>query len=1350
MHPYLRRAASPFVLLALIAMLLPTFSVQAQTQRLFLTGVTPEQAIGTIGQSVTIEVNGGTAGPGVLIVYIRNKLASSSIGPYITSDCIIYGTPQSRSFNVMLNIPSPESSFPYVVGAFFRPDSTGCTINQGQNGDERREMGYTIIWNTPSQNTPTLLKPTNGATVHTPSPTLHWTEVRYASEYIVRVNESDYRTTATSFTAPLSFAANQDVTWFVRAVFSGQAGPASNTFTFRYVPTKVRVLASDGQPLTCAKTELLMNGEVVAVRTTDLNGSVSFNSIDSDSGATYTARVTLEHVPGIDCGTSFFIIDNRPQNGATTPNETPAAFEREIGVGTSDIEMRAGDSSISVFHTINSQSFADLAAIYVDVDRSQHWTESVVGRMPPEPLKVFAFNDDDGVFNAAYLPSDYNISLGTGYSESYIIMQGSERFNPRQDTIYHEHGHRIHNQLTRRFVYPNGTFYPDGTVGHGGADNTSSVAGYAEGFAQWQSTMLQGRPYVLYRAPDVVVDISNDYRWNALSTPMTSSEAEEFAITGILWDIAEAAGGINEATARRIWLALPQSPHENGMVGVYESLSKNVVSLGISQAQLDAIFITHGFFEDLNGNGQHDAIASELFIDKNGDGVYTAEEEIDVNRNGQFDTAAPERIGYSIDTKFEHLDRMYRGSSPAFYGVQLDVVGDQPTSYEISIQGIAPNPSSSYSYTVPATSFPDGLVKLYPPPPHYDATVSIRALTASGSTNSFEIKSQAFWSVAAQHVQEPLLGSFTLTVGATAPALFDTTSPVSKVLLSGTTVDGHTFTTAPVFQVAASDDRSGVKEVECNVNGAGWIDCSKPTAIPAQGDLTVEVRAIDFSGNTEVPQVFPLRTDYGCYTTSQRSSNSGKDRLLRFSSFDGSVVAVGETGYRIADLAFQGETLFASLGWRLARINNRGEITPLSAGFGKGRGIEGKVTFSKVEALIYNPVGRFFYGLLPRNGKPDLLITINPGTGIIRSDGFGPGVDYIAINGLVPETDIDGLVIDNSGRLLGLSTNKQGSALLIEINSTDGTATLIGDTGVANVSELSSGWDGSLYLISTPSRSGDPTNYRIYRVDATNGVAEEVLKKPYKEIPYSLRTHAGVACYQPPAQDAQIPTAGVSVSGGKPATTTTSVAISLTSLTHDFAAKEERLLIKEYALTDGQWSLTQERKLRTYGPMPRTFNWKLTTDAGPGVRYIEVYAVGANDGITAALGQSMINYQPRKRLVEADEIDVYRVYLIAGQRLDLRLEKQWYGGDADLYLWAPDYPTRSAWISNGLSDEQISVNAPVTGVYQIEVEGISEGAYTLHTSVTFDPFQPELSGSTDPTKSSRNAPAVDLTSKPSP
>jgi hypothetical protein len=124
-----------------------------------------------------------------------------------------------------------------------------------------------------------------------------------------------------------------------------------------------------------------------------------------------------------------------------------------------------------------------------------------------------------------------------------------------------------------------------------------------------------------------------------------------------------------------------------------------------------------------------------------------------------------------------------------------------------------------------------------------------------------------------------------------------------------------------------------------------------------------------------------------------------------------------------------------------------------------------------------------------------------------------------------------------------------------------------------------------------------------------------------------------------------------------------------------------------------------------------TYPWQLS--AAPGLAYFQVWAADRAGNTSAAPQRAAINYIPPLLHLASGETLLYRFHLEAGDQLTVAAEPT--EGDPDLYLWAPDYQTRSPWVSNEGSArvDRLSVTAPVSGRYQLEIDGYSATTFAL-------------------------------------
>ena len=184
-----------------------------------------------------------------------------------------------------------------------------------------------------------------------------------------------------------------------------------------------------------------------------------------------------------------------------------------------------------------------------------------------------------------------------------------------------------------------------------------------------------------------------------------------------------------------------------------------------------------------------------------------------------------------------------------------------------------------------------------------------------------------------------------------------------------------------------------------------------------------------------------------------------------------------------------------------------------------------------------------------------------------------------------------------------------------------------------------------------------------------------------------------------------------------------------------------------YAPDAGAWRIVQSSDWLPYQAAPAHYDWQL--QATPGLKYIQAWAKDKAGNISLFPYTRYINYAPPVLQVNQESIQILRFGVQAGDRLTIRLIAQ--RGDPDLYLWPPDHDQgRPPWVSNlrGAIDA-VSLVAPVTGNYQIEIYGFTFAEYQLQ--IIQEPAPTVAAGDEggiDPSKVRFIQPWVKLTSAP--
>ncbi len=160
----------------------------------------------------------------------------------------------------------------------------------------------------------------------------------------------------------------------------------------------------------------------------------------------------------------------------------------------------------------------------------------------------------------------------------------------------------------------------------------------------------------------------------------------------------------------------------------------------------------------------------------------------------------------------------------------------------------------------------------------------------------------------------------------------------------------------------------------------------------------------------------------------------------------------------------------------------------LPAAFGSGGGALGALTFSDVDGLAFDPITGTLYGA-HRRGGPDVLIVIDPLSGVRVADAFGAGIDYVVIDPIAGLGDIDDIAIDPiDGQLYGVANNGGSGDRLVRIDKATGDTTDVGLIGVADVEGLTIDPAGGLWG-ATGTGGTASTRNSLYPLDKSTGVA---------------------------------------------------------------------------------------------------------------------------------------------------------------------------------------------------------------------------------------------------------------------
>jgi hypothetical protein len=233
----------------------------------------------------------------------------------------------------------------------------------------------------------------------------------------------------------------------------------------------------------------------------------------------------------------------------------------------------------------------------------------------------------------------------------------------------------------------------------------------------------------------------------------------------------------------------------------------------------------------------------------------------------------------------------------------------------------------------------------------------------------------------------------------------------------------------------------------------------------------------------------------------------------------------------------------------------------------------------------------------------------------------------------------------------------------------------------------------------------------------------------------------------PPAQDAQPPVID-SFAVNQGSLTTDSQHVTLNTVAHDQpnGAGLGYVMYVEMHWSSGAqtWVPIQFTEWLPYGG---AHTWQM--HPAPGMRYLQAWVRDLAGNIAAVAAKALINYAPATDTLLTGETRIFRLYVEAGQCLRVYLTPA--TGDPDLYVWPPGYqPGQTYWysIAGPGQPDQVEIAVPVTGQYQVEVEGVETTTFGVGVTITAGCTRAASAPAAAPAKTPRSSPRVSTTSEP--
>ncbi len=239
-----------------------------------------------------------------------------------------------------------------------------------------------------------------------------------------------------------------------------------------------------------------------------------------------------------------------------------------------------------------------------------------------------------------------------------------------------------------------------------------------------------------------------------------------------------------------------------------------------------------------------------------------------------------------------------------------------------------------------------------------------------------------------------------------------------------------------------------------------------------------------------------------CYAVADEGSPTGNDHLVVINRVSGTNRWVGVSGagwdvYDIEAISFDigASELLAIDGDRLGSLDTyTGVFTPRPNPLGTAdHPVHGLRPLSDADGMSFDPFDGTLYA--SERDEPvgaDALFKIDPKTGSFIPDAFGPGMDYVLIDGPGFLEDIDDIAISPiDGQMYGINNNNGQADVLVKIDKKTGVGEIVGTITWqgANLNDVEGfGFTNTGLLGATTGAVGNPAN-SLFFVDLATAEA---------------------------------------------------------------------------------------------------------------------------------------------------------------------------------------------------------------------------------------------------------------------
>lgn len=407
-------------------------------------------------------------------------------------------------------------------------------------------------------------------------------------------------------------------------------------------------------------------------------------------------RIEVDAVMADANGKLYESIDQR--NGGTTPDPLGWILVKDLP----PTDPMLGNMEMDFKELGAGQAVS--AQIYANLLRAVEFKENVLGAASTKTERATIFSATG---------TSHTTELNPSLSSRGMFIQSSDSLYYRAEAPvnreYHEYCHHIQDETWGQ----DSLVMPPGRDHQGYPANKQSTGwGYSEGWAEFCAMEMvrhiNNVQNVKYVTENVMQNLEFDY---IIRGPLKSDE--EYAIAGIMLDLADSAadytyGRDDDSVSlplTTVWAAVSTARDFGDGKGMRKPLTLHDFYVAVSdevdsasmQPEIDAIFVSHGAYQDENKNGKWDAGEA---IGYTGEGSAASDMRPDVR---------PDE------------------------GTQVAVSGGEGLLADINVMVSGPMSYLSYSYRAPVL---DGKVYLPTVPSQYPSTITVTAVDGSTGTPS--------------------------------------------------------------------------------------------------------------------------------------------------------------------------------------------------------------------------------------------------------------------------------------------------------------------------------------------------------------------------------------------------------------------------------------------------------------------------------------------------------------------------------------------------------------------------------------------------------------------------------------